>query len=100
MPEPTEHGSEPKKFSRSRTPPMQCRTEIIVIRVQRGERCCFVLDPLCVGAFSDAKVMRKMSLPCVFLFSSFSETFGAILPQGFEEAITQALLTWLLYGNQ
>ena len=79
---------------------MQCQPEIIVIRVQRGERRCFVFDPLCVGAFSNPEIMHEMSLPCVFLFASFSETFGAVPPQRFEQTITQAFLARLLHGNQ
>ena len=80
MPKPPQCGSEIKEFSRTRTSPTQCRTEIIVIRFKRGERCGFMLDPLCVSAFSDAEIMHKMATLRVLLFANLGETFGAVLP--------------------
>src|SRR5438874_10338674 len=41
--------------------------------------------------------MSKMSLPCLVLFAYFDEAFRTVLPQCFEQAITQLFVGKLLH---
>ena len=50
-----------------------------MIGFERREHFRFVLDPLGVGAFGDAKVMSKMSLPCLVLFAYFVAGIGVLI---------------------
>src|SRR5437773_11315347 len=71
-----------------------------MIGFERREHFRFVLDPPGVGTFGDANVMSKMSLPCILLFTCFDEPFAAVLPQCFEQAITQLFVGKLLYRDE
>src|SRR2546421_12928209 len=44
--------------------------------------------------------MSKMSLPCIVLFTCFDESFAAVLPQCFEQAITQLFVGKLLHRDE
>src|SRR5437773_9993537 len=73
---------------------------MVAIGLERREPFRSVLDPLGVGAFGDAKVMSKMSLPWLVLFAYFDEPFRTVLPQCFEQAITQLFVGKLLHRDE
>src|SRR5881392_1349698 len=100
MPEPTERRSETKQIAWLRTRPFQCGMKVVVIGFKRRKHFRFVLDPMAVGAFGDFKKMSKMSLPCLVLFAYFDEPFRTVLPQCFEQAITQLFVGKLLHRDE